>query len=113
MLLRYVTINVHAKISLNSILQSTKSWFLLSFLFTMLKNKSFSSFQQQFFLMSKVEQLVVKRRNYEQYCNSFFGKREWGRQSFGAYTSISVSISCWIHHCYEGLFYFMFNQQSS
>ena len=73
---------------LNDMLQSTYKWKSalailcnqLSFMFVMLKNKSFSSFQQQFVLMSKIEQLVIRRRNYEQYCNSFFiflGTRVW------------------------------------
>ena len=44
---------------------------LLSFMFTTLKNENFSNFQQQFVLMLKAEQLVV-RTNYKQYFNSFF-----------------------------------------
>ena len=38
---------------------------------TALKNENFSNFYQQFVLMSKTEQLVV-RRNYKQYFNCFF-----------------------------------------
>ena len=45
--LRYVTINVEVKIILDDILELTYSWFLLSFMFTTLKDKSFPSFQQQ------------------------------------------------------------------
>ena len=40
--------------------------------------------------MSKTEQLVFKRRNYKQYCNSFF--IFLGRQSLDAHTSIPTGI---------------------
>ena len=72
----------------------------------MLKNKSFSSFQHQTVCIdvknSKIEQLVVRKRNYKQYCNSFFIS---GHQSLGAHTDITVSRSWWIR-CWPNFNFF-------
>ena len=86
---------VHHFILYSMISRWWHSRLLLSFMFTWLKNKGFSSFQQQFVLMSKIEQLVIRRRNYKKYFNSFF--IFFGCQSLGAHTCILVSKSCWIH----------------
>ena len=65
-------------------LESTYSWFLLSFMFMALRNQGPHSFQQQtVILMLRIEQLVFRRRNYKTNtvtCNSFFvflGARVW------------------------------------
>ena len=58
---------------------------------TMLKNKSFSSFQQPNSL-SRLEQLVVRRRNSEQYCNTVC-------VFWDTHTGIPVSKSCLMRFC--------------